>query len=307
MFSETTITELLLLELAEKAPGIVTVVPFKPAEERKNGADWQWCFANQSMSLFAEARIQAKRLYQNGKYGSLLHKYDSGSPRFQMNRLIDEASKARVPPLYVFYNHLQQSDAELVSNGRDPINLWGCSFATADDVKDCIYRTPRGYSGTQFRQVGLISRPWHELVCPGSGESTDQPVSLPERIAAIIRGELVPADVEARPYLKARVAALPDLEHVLEIVEEVGHPAESDGIEYDEPDLLDEETEPFNLEEYQPLDAAPIYVDTLSREQPRDTLTGFVDLPREQKTKLRDELGDIPGVVIIQEPKSEQR
>lgn len=302
MFSETTITELLLLELAEKAPGVVTVLPFKPAEERQNGADWQWCFANHSMSLFAEARVQAKRLYLSGKYGSLLHKYGSGTPRYQMNRLIDEASKAQVPPLYVFYNHLQQSDADLVSDDYDPIDLWGCSFAAADDVKGCIYRTSRGYSGTQFSRIGMISRPWHELVCPSFGESTDQALSLPERIAAIIRGEIVSTADKAR-YVRTRLPSFLDLFHTSEIIKESDYPADRDLFEDDQPDPLNEDVQPSLMADCQPLDAAPVYVDVLSKELSGDPVAGFVELSDEKKNQLREELGDVSGIVVIREPR----
>lgn len=305
MFSETTITELLLLQLRESAPGAIFVIPFKPAEERKNGADWQWCFADRSMGLFAEARIQAKRLYQNGKYGSLLHKYRSGTPRYQMKRLIEEASKAQIPPLYVFYNHLEPRHAEyVVSQDAEPVELWGCSIAHADDVRSCLYPTMRGYSGTQFSRVMSVSRPWHELVCTSPSEKQGHDLSLPERVAAVIRGDIETAwsretDYRFEPgYVALR---LRDESRIDEETED--YPAEPH-IESGDEDLFEETVSALVAADYKPTDKAPVYVEMLSKEHALDPATGFLELPLDWRSKLQDEYPDVPGAVIFREPDS---
>ena len=43
-FNEETASEMFLLDLAERFPGEVTIVPFTRREEARIGADWAWAF-----------------------------------------------------------------------------------------------------------------------------------------------------------------------------------------------------------------------------------------------------------------------
>lgn len=271
-FSETTITELLLLDLVENAPTAVTVVPFKPAEERINGADWQWCFADASMSRFAEARVQAKRLHDDCRYGSLMHKYRSGKPLYQMSRFIQEANKARLPALYIFYNHLKAGERSLLPSTDTPEH-WGCSYALASMVRGCVYLTPRGYSGTSFNEVGKVSRPWHELVCPNGSHEQPERLSLPDRFAARIRSH----------------ASQPDTPHLRQAV------VQEDLFGSDGEDGID-------LTKYEPTDTPPVYLELLQPSMRDDPKSGFIIPSREQLDRLRSAVGETSGVVVLREP-----
>lgn len=182
-FSETTATELLLLDLALRRSSQVTVIPFTSAAEAENGADWEWCFTDAKACKFARARIQAKRLYKSGKYDRLNHQFHDGTGEYQIDRLLADCPKG-VVPLYAFYNNfagldLRQSDCP----------SWGISWALATDIKQLMLeaasdsRTSKTYWVPELRKVVAQSRPWHELVCL----CEERQRTLPDLFASCIR------------------------------------------------------------------------------------------------------------------------
>ena len=116
-FSEETITETILLDLAAEHPLEILVQPLNKIREGKIGADWEWCFYNKGSNRFLRTLVQAKRLDDTEtEYTHLDHKY-RGTKALQMNRLLRNARKRGIPALYVFYNHLSDLRGRKLSGG----------------------------------------------------------------------------------------------------------------------------------------------------------------------------------------------
>jgi hypothetical protein len=71
----------------------------KPAEGNR-GADWEWWLVHGNKGLCF--RVQAKRLFPNGRYKSLLAKKHGADPYPQLDTLVSASSSAGVEPLYCF-------------------------------------------------------------------------------------------------------------------------------------------------------------------------------------------------------------
>lgn len=149
---EETITEMLVQCMKRDLPQSgIRVHEFTSREESKEGADWEWFFRrNTSMVGF---RVQAKRLYRNGRYGIDFH--------HQINNLIDRARDDSKNPIYVFYNHdfMPYTHLFLCAGWSYPSfcdpSYWGCSIAKASFVRHIASSTlPRLRPGMA---------PWHTL------------------------------------------------------------------------------------------------------------------------------------------------
>lgn len=133
---EETLTEMLLLKMAKDfAPLGLEVLMFNKGQEGKNGADWEWFFEGLECSV--GFRIQAKVLRRGenspGKYAQL------GKPAGQTKKLINEAKKFGLNPIYIFYNHQWVQNHQLFGPSVQPDwfgrSCWGCSVATAEFIK----------------------------------------------------------------------------------------------------------------------------------------------------------------------------
>lgn len=159
---EETLTETLLLKMAKDfSPLGLEVLMFNKGQEGKNGADWEWFFDGPECSV--GFRIQAKVLMRGegspGKYAQL------GKPAGQTQKLIDEAKKSGLNPIYIFYNHRWVQDHHLFGPSVQPDwfgrSCWGCSVATADFVQGI--RGPKPSGGRSLATVIKGSRPWHRF------------------------------------------------------------------------------------------------------------------------------------------------
>jgi hypothetical protein len=188
-YNEETITETLLLTLAERHAGRgLSIRAYTKHEEgtgtkatsgKPTGADWSFWFAN-THNLGIELRIQAKRLFSSGKYDSL-----DGTGK-QIKDLQKNCGSAI--PLYVFYNntsevwleHLLESFCCLSGFPRD--TDWGCTYAPLISIPNKLGPTPAEI---------LHMRPWHTLVCgctcPNCGSKLGKVAgTLPQRVAAAV-------------------------------------------------------------------------------------------------------------------------
>lgn len=190
-YNEETITENVLLALADRHFGSDLVIRAytKREENTSTGADWSFWFADGN-NLGIELRIQAKRLFASGKYESL----DGNGTQIQT--LHDK--KGNAIPLYVFYNNsdfnnypnfrknwnLYLQKKGLV-NWRYPLpfpfsDLWGCTYAPLTSI-------PKKNKPTYFDIPVML--PWHTLVCDCfcSQLPDNNPKNLPQRIAASVK------------------------------------------------------------------------------------------------------------------------
>lgn len=156
--SEETITECALYGIAAAHQGksIVVDLATKPAEN-KHGADWEWWLVRKNQGLCF--RVQAKRLYPDGKYRAL--KKAGQQPYKQLDKLISNAQRAGAVPLFCFYNfqhhHASFSGPNYCSHDYRAPSYWGCSLAFPDKIKNV--------GSDALTSLKPLMRPWHELVC----------------------------------------------------------------------------------------------------------------------------------------------
>lgn len=176
---EETITETILMELIQRYPHRIKVNKFTQADENKTGADWDWLFVGRSKVF--RMRIQAKKLYDDKKYGAL------SSPQ-QTSKLISSASATK--PIrfaaYCFYNYWTGTPglggpycgmtipAEVIK---------GCTIASATAVQS-ITKKPKN----SLNNIADISIPWICLVCCPDFRDLDVQSNndwLPDNVKAI--------------------------------------------------------------------------------------------------------------------------
>lgn len=138
-FSEDTISDLAMLEIARTVPSEVGVFRVSKLDERKVGFDWLWVILGSGMSP-AFYVVQAKKLKLDEtstySYGRLRYKAGSG---YQLDALEKFADWIGAIPLYCFYNHVDDPTATLhwsccIQQLPDPPQM-GCTVAPLEVVR----------------------------------------------------------------------------------------------------------------------------------------------------------------------------
>ena len=176
-YNEETVTEGLLLDLQINFPGDVRIVPFTKKREARIGGDWAWTFVGRDGRSNQGMLVQAKRLDDDDRiYDSLYKKTrlkGESQLKLQLVRLIENAKRYRLPPVYAFYNHLNDDSriphfscgtlAALYS--RCP-ESWGVALASAIEVQ-------RAKPDKSFDRHRCHSMPLHCLLCSqGTGQQS---------------------------------------------------------------------------------------------------------------------------------------
>jgi hypothetical protein len=177
-FSEETITDTVLLDLATQNPGEITIFPFNKHREGKTGADWEWCFYDRDTSTFQPMLVQAKLLDDRDQEYSHIDRIIGSTGIRQIDRLISTSARRRIPAIYVFYNHLKDEGRipSHVCGSFDCVECWGCSVALADAVKSTL-------PAKGFDALKVHSKPWVCLLCQGMTSSH----AAPARALATLR------------------------------------------------------------------------------------------------------------------------
>ena len=174
--NEETITESTLLNLATGFQGNGLFVQlFTKAQERRNGADWEFWFVQGTKA--AGLRVQAKRLFPSGAYDSL----DPSGP--QTKNLITNARNCY--PLYVFYNDsdaYRSSLPKCTCGEYNAQSYLGCTLAPATAVARAGSKSASSIQG--------IAIPWHCLLCESAAKET----SMPDVIAGKLNSCLANTD-----------------------------------------------------------------------------------------------------------------
>ncbi|WP_431993314.1 DUF6615 family protein [Streptomyces albogriseolus] len=207
---ETTLTDVLLTELAHIDPTHWRVLRFTQSEESRTGADWAWWIQRSDRSWVC-LWIQAKRLYHpSEQYEQLDHKV--GVRKLSQSGLLVRSSTSRSRadqpvPMYVFYNCLQgaRSDPWMCDGLRScqQQTLLGVTIASANRIDRLVQQGCNSYS-----DVLPVSRPLSCLVhCPNGRTGKDAHGS---HAAALLAGvqrlrgqdEPVPAGSDLPPHLE---------------------------------------------------------------------------------------------------------
>jgi hypothetical protein len=163
--SEETLTELTLynIAVAHQKAGQIEIDIATKSQEKAHGADWEWWLVRNKKNICY--RVQAKRLFPNGRYNSL-YKSGSGNPYAQLDTLVSAAKTNSAVPMYCFYNFNHSNfgfgtSHQCLHKYRGP-SFWGCTLAAAQDV-----RTAGANDAATLRH---IMQPWHLFACAHHGE-----------------------------------------------------------------------------------------------------------------------------------------
>lgn len=213
--NEETVTETILLQLAVQfqASGL-RVRPFTKAQETKNGADWEFWFAQGSRAI--GLRVQAKRLFPTGIYASLK---PSGT---QTHILIQKSGRCH--PVFVFYNDHQTypaSEPQCLCGDYYGPSYRGCTLASAQTI--------RRQKSNDASKLAELTIPWHCLLCAWRSRGGK---SLPVIIARSLKQLVINDGAKRRSKLRSYKTT--ELPHQLRSYAERGPRLQRDSI-YDEP------------------------------------------------------------------------
>ena len=178
-FNEEAATEVLLIDLAVQFPGMVKIIPFNKTQEAESGADWAWAFVGPDGQASQAMLVQAKRLDDRDQaYRSLYYRGRSSGAiriRSQLDCLFATARRYGLPPIYAFYNHLDDTDripggscGTLYMTQSSLPESWGVSIAPATEVR-------KARPDKSFDRHRHHSRPLHCLLCSqGTGQQHDK-------------------------------------------------------------------------------------------------------------------------------------
>jgi hypothetical protein len=178
---EETITDCLLLDLANQFPGDIKIAPFNRRQEGKVGADWAWAFQNADRTRTMPMLVQAKLLDDRGaQYPEIARKIGKGDDR-QIDQLIQNAESLGWPALYAFYNHIDDTGripdrcrSLSLTAGKGRPKCWGVSIADA-------YRVREALPDMTFDTHRAHSMPLHCLLC-SAGTGTRGDFGSPGRV-----------------------------------------------------------------------------------------------------------------------------
>lgn len=204
-FSEETVTETVLLDLASTLSHLVKIVPFNKSQEGKIGADWEWCFYDFNNSRFLRFMVQAKVLDDKDKAYAHIDRYIGNTDVRQIDRLGETSLSRGVPAIYVFYNHL--SDTSRIPIKACPCaecyECWGATFAPHSAISALL-------PDKKFDTIRHVSLPWLCLVCAtssGSGSNlVGAPGGEPDLIDAVLTG-FSRANTLCRDYFSSKLEA----------------------------------------------------------------------------------------------------
>lgn len=162
---EETFTDLNLLELKVRHPLEIYTHPFTKPKEGANGADWEWWLTNSTRTNWLGLRIQAKILELKSNTFAHLH-YKSGNPKtYQLHKLVSDAAKGGLTPLYCFYSHIPTMGPSISNHCCHSFfnapESYGCAISSADHVANL----QASNEANDLKSVISKAAPWHCLVC----------------------------------------------------------------------------------------------------------------------------------------------
>lgn len=205
-FGEESITETILMDLAESFPGDIMIVPFNKRQEGKTGADWAWAFQDARSSWNLPILVQAKALDNNEQKYSEMKRYVGRTKKSgrQIDLLMQTARQFGWPSIYAFYNYLTDhrrlpNSCGTLGSSKTMPQCWGISVANSYNVRAAL-------DDQSFDRHSRHSRPLHCLLCSGARGHRGKWGSPGLALAALrrLRGDFV--DAHALPD----APALPD-------------------------------------------------------------------------------------------------
>lgn len=170
-FSEDTISDLAMLEIARNGRSGVGVRRVSKQDERIVGFDWLWVVSRPGRvpTMYVVQAKKVKLDSQSYSYGRL--RYPAGS-KYQMNALKDFADWLGAVPMYCFYNNVDYRTAIMYWNCRQvppDIPQLGCTLAPLSVVRPIHDgQGPKGFRSIHVKREVL---PWRCLFHPACATS----------------------------------------------------------------------------------------------------------------------------------------
>ena len=191
-FSEDTVSDLAMLEIARTVQNEVGVFRVSKPDERIVGFDWLWVILRPRMTPTFYV-VQAKKLKLDHtstySYGRL--RYKAGL-RYQMDALEEFADWIGATPLYCFYNHVDDHTARSHWSCRlqrtpDPPQM-GCTVAPLDVVRPVHdRRVPKRFDSIHWHPDAV---PWRCLFHPSCTRASVHNVSRRHQEESMRRGRM---------------------------------------------------------------------------------------------------------------------
>lgn len=161
---ETTITDILLLELKRaNLPGLI-VKKTPPTNEPAFGTDWEWWIGS-DQSGWMRFAVQAKKLYLDKRtYSALGHKLNG---QLQIDALKQYAHAVGAVPLYCLYNYCGWTPLHNYWHCTQPLDApqLGCTVTSLPVARQAVHT--RGARSFESVHLAPATIPWRCLVrCP---------------------------------------------------------------------------------------------------------------------------------------------
>jgi len=138
---EETITDNILLYLAQQNIKDISVIQTPKNTESIKGTDWEWWIGNNRKGWLRYA-VQAKKLNQKTDiYSSLNHPVGKPPNQEYQHVILEKYANANgAVPIYAFYNHIDKDDYSKLWNCPLPIDVpkFGCTITPLTNVKKAI-------------------------------------------------------------------------------------------------------------------------------------------------------------------------
>jgi hypothetical protein len=202
-YGEETITETFLLDLADRYPGRITIVPFTKPAEGKFGSDWAWSFQNADRSGSYSMMVQAKALSKDQRNYPEISRFIGESAVRQIDRLVETSKRLGFPAYYAFYNFVDDlsrlpkscRSLEMLGSANDA-EAWGISISSAAKVRDTL-------PDQSFDSHCANSMPLHCLLCSSGTGAKSQfgtPGNIYSRLTNSISQDFKSSPIEIRGF-----------------------------------------------------------------------------------------------------------
>lgn len=179
---ETTITDLLILNLKKDLTNEILIKDFSPHEESRTGADWEWWFRGRYGNWLG-FRVQAKIINISSNEFKELHYQNKNG--IQCDHLINNSVNysPTLIPIYCLYANFKPKDINGVWNSfaiNERVTDFGIAVVSAYRIQ--FLRNRPMHPQKHLKDIAPFMFPWHFLVCPSLLNPVDLKCDLAERV-----------------------------------------------------------------------------------------------------------------------------
>lgn len=164
---ETTITQDLLFDFCHLSSVNEKIVMLESGDELTNGNDLEM-FISIRKNRYIRFPVQAKIVYKDERYRKMNRHYKN-NPKFQIDRLLNYASKIKSIPLYFLYSESEKINPDSIARHYDGNNIkfqhFGVSVVHAFYIKHNYFSEDRIQIPTFSQIIPMHSLTLMEFLC----------------------------------------------------------------------------------------------------------------------------------------------